>query len=155
MENFILKKDFYSPYVINKNGIKSFSYKHFKKGQIIKGVLKKDDKYNPVFVLVDNYFVIPVNFLKKLSVSEISEKNDKKENIEKNEKKIDFTGLKNRRFKVIDGIIIGGVLGVLVVYLMEKKGYIEIPNKTNKIIGGVLGASILGYYFYRKNQKTL
>ncbi len=151
--SFIINKVVRTPYVVDTNlphKPRLIKYKKFKPGDMITGTGKCNPHGKPMFVLVGGTLVIPMDAVSELVtkeiVSDFSGKSDVKKVTEAVKKG-------NPKTKYIDGAIIGAVLGLGVVILAEKRQWISVPTKQNKIYGAVIGAGILAYIVYRIRNK--
>ena len=144
---FILSQDYKSPYMVitgMAHKPHQVEYKAFKKGQAITGrVHHKNGK--PAFVMVGGALVFPLNVLKEAVVKEqiLSNAEGKKEET------VSITKKSGDKFKYIDAAILGGLLGFGAVWYAEKKAWIPVGDKKNKIIGVAIGAALTAYLVYR------
>ncbi len=161
--DFVVITDFESPYVIG-TGIphKPTKIKRalFKKGDIISGDIKNGNDGKPSFVLHKGMMPIPIDVLKKLEVKEIDSNNvDEKtsgadgSDSKKEDKKIEIKKVVNKS-TYIDGIVIGGALGLITTILLEKKTtWIGESSEKNKIVGSLIGIAIGSYLVYKIKSK--
>ncbi len=155
MMDFVATQSFKSPYVVstgkphNPTAIKTLT---FKKGDIIKGELKRAKDGSPSFVLHKGIVVVPLNCVKQVVTKEIDMSNAEGKpsvlptniaNISKEEKKK----------KYLDGIIIGGLLGFLGFMYAEKQGWVQSTETKNRMYAGIAGALAGLYIVYRFPKK--
>jgi hypothetical protein len=153
--DFVATQSFKSPYVIstgkahNPTQIKTLS---FKKGDVIKGELKRAKDGSPAFVLHRGIVVIPLNCIKQVVTKDIDMSNAEGQpsvlptninNLAKEEKKR----------KYLDGIIIGGILGFAGFMYAEKQGWIQSTDTKNRIYAAIGGALAGMYFVYRFPKK--
>lgn len=159
IKSYILQADVKAPYV-TATGLphdpSMIRFKKLRRGDIIKAELKHANN-KPAFLLYQGVCVIPVSAVKELVTKEIvagaDGKNTAKEVIDKT------IGLPknntNIKVRYIDAVLIGSLIGLGIVVLAEKKGWIETPSTQNKLYGAA-GAGILAAYgVYRsRTQKN-
>lgn len=150
LKTYIVTENFKSP-VVQVTGMphkpQQIRFKQFRKGEIIKGELKHANN-KPAFILVGGSMVVPLSVVKELVTKEIVSDFDnttKKESTPETK----ITLKDEPKMKYIDGLVIGALLGVGGAYLAEKQGWIEVPDKKNKIYGAAIGAAIGLYAAYR------
>lgn len=158
MGKYIVVKSFKTPIVIdtrNPRNPTEVKYKFYKRGEIIDGSLKLDANGKPEFVLSNKKLVVPLEAVRELVVREIKSSADGVS--------VDANGVKtitkeDAKINYIDNSIIGGLSGLAIVYLAQKKGWLVEPTESkiphqNKLIGLVVGAFAGAYYTFRKASK--
>lgn len=159
--DFVVTKNFKSPYAV-ATGVPhkptALKTANFKKGQIIKGDIKKDDVGNNAFVMYRNTIVVPLDCVRQVLTKEVDLKNGfsnatgSSKPLSAQAQIIKVQPPKEEvRKKYIDAIIIGGILGFVATYYAEKKGYVQ-PEEKNKMIGVALG-SLAGLYLVYRFKK--
>ncbi len=164
--DFVATTDFKSPYVVSTgmpHKPTEIKAKKFKKGEIIVGKLINNDKSGkPAFVLHKGVVVVPLSCVKQVVVKDITTDfttaGENKSQADGDSKPKVVVNPKDKpksedKKKYFDAIIIGGVIGFAAVYYAEKKAWIPLPDKKNKIIGVVLGAALGAYLVYRFKDK--
>lgn len=153
--DFVATKDFKTPYVVatgQPHKPTQIKLKKFRKGEIITGEIKTS-KGKPSFILHKGVMMIPLNSVKQVITKDIQIGADGvKDDISKTNPKVEVKVLKasdEKKKSYIDGIVIGGLLGFGGVILAEKKGWIAVVDKKNRLIGAVVGAVIGCYVAYR------
>ncbi len=124
--------------------------KKFMKGEVIKGELKHaNDK--PAFILVAGCMVVPVSCVKELVTKDVvSSLVGDNPQVPKA-----IAPSKNPKVRYVDAVILGSLVGVAAVFGAEKQGWIEQPDKKNKLYGAAAGAALFLYLVWRvKNSKT-
>jgi hypothetical protein len=157
--NFVITKDFKSPYAVatgmphKPTALKTAK---FNKGQIIKGELKKDAVGKSAFVMFKNTIVVPLDCVKQVVTKEVNMSNVTGGNTKANTSNnlsimpFDKTPTKDEQKKrYADAIIIGAILGFIGVYYAEKQGYIQAVEQKNRVIGAVAGGLAGAYLVYR------
>jgi hypothetical protein len=155
--DFVATTDFVTPYVIatgQPHRPTEIKKKKFRKGEIITGEIKTV-KGKPSFVLYKGVMVIPFSCVKQVITKEISfseASGNLKEVAKLNPQvQVSVKGNSNqKRSRIMDGVIFGGILGFGGVLLAEKQGWMSSTDNKNKLYGAILGAFIGGYYLYRK-----
>ncbi|HRH52601.1 MAG TPA: hypothetical protein PLN38_04745, partial [Chitinophagales bacterium] len=124
--------------------------KKFSKGDIITGEIKTV-KGKPSFVLHKGVMVIPFSCVKQIVVKDIQTSNIGGEIAQVNPA-VKVTTVKTTSQKkqmLMDGVIVGSILGFAGVIIAEKQGMFTVINPKNKIYGAIAGAVIGAYYIYR------
>jgi hypothetical protein len=158
LKSYVLKQDMKVPYVTNTGHAArptQVRFKRFKKGDIISGELKHANN-KPVLVMVKGVLPVPVWAVKELISKEIVTGADGKETL----KDATITAPPSNvdkfpKVKVADAVIVGAIIGIIGVYLAEKKGIIKEPDKKNKIYGAAGGAALFGYIAFRMKNKRI
>lgn len=148
---YILSKHVKTPFVVDSNlphQKRQIKFKEYKAGDMVTGIMHmKGDK--PDFLLVDRRFVIPAIALKEVVTQELHSNANGSKDVEKYIK----TG--NPKVKYLDAAIVGGIIGFTAIIIAEKKEWISMPSKQNKILGAAIGATLLAYAVYRiRNKKN-
>ena len=152
--DFVATQDFVTPYVVSTgmpHKPTKICKKQFKKGEIITGEIKTANG-KPSFVLHKGVMVVPLSMVKQVITKDINLSNidgdTTKTNPKVEVKVVKPTEIKNK--KILDGLVIGAVLGFAGTILAEKQGLIATIDKKNRIIGAVIGATLGAYIMYRK-----
>jgi hypothetical protein len=154
--DFVATTDFSSPYVIatgQPHKPTKICTKKFKKGDIITGEIKTV-KGKPSFVLHKGVMVIPFSCIKQVITKDIEVKSSfaAQKSVEKANPKVEVkvpnTSAEKKR-KVMDGAILGAILGFGATILAEKQGWISGEDKKTRIYGSLAGAFLVGYFIYR------
>lgn len=163
LKSYVLVTDFRAPYVVatghpkNPQQIKT---KMFREGEIIKGELKHANN-QPAFILVAGTLVIPVDYIKELTTKAIVEDDkivaaevveetpEKAVVIKTDSAKKSVLKSSNPKVKYMDAIIIGGLVGVVGIYLAGKQGWIAELDKKHYLYGGLAGGLLGAYLVYR------
>lgn len=151
---YIVTRDFKAPYVVATGIIhkpQRIEYKHFRKGQIIKGILKTANG-KPAFVLVKGVIPVELGCLAEVQTKEIVMSNATGSETPDQKPKVAVTNT-NPKVKYIDAMLIGGVVGAVGVHFAEKKGYIPNPDPKHKLYGAVGGALLAWYIVYRHSTE--
>jgi len=150
---YIVTRDFQAPYVV-ATGImhkpQRVEYKKFRKGQIIKGVMKFSNG-KPAFVLVGGVLPVEIGCLADITTNEIVVSNVEGPTDQK-PLKDKVTNL-NPKVKFIDAMLIGALVGAVGIHLAEKKGLIKTPDEKNKIYGAIVGGLLAWYIVYRQTTE--
>ncbi len=162
IKNYVLTQDYNAPFVVATGHPKNpqqIRTKLFKKGDVVKGELKHANN-QPAFILVNGVLVIPVNIIKEVTTKAVIE-DDKittSEETPKVEEKKEETVIKpitkslkssNPRVKYMDAILLGGLVGMIGVYVANKQGWIAETDRKHYIYGGLAGAALGMYVIYR------
>lgn len=161
MAKYIVIRDFKSPVVFSGSShpalgsqVRSVS---FKKGQVIDGVLKTKTDGSPDYIIHRKCVVVPIAAVKELVTKAVLSSAEGGSEEPKEKKVITES---TSKIKYIDSAIIGGAIGFVVAWFLEKKGIIpedspenKVPHQ-NKLIGLALGSAAGVYYTYKKNIKT-
>ena len=156
-KSYVLLQDFKAPYVI-ATGMphkpSKIMLKRYKTGEIIDGELKLANG-KPSFVLVNGVIPIPVTVLNSVVTKEIVSDAAGPKKISANPNAPTSSGtnvvkVKKENTRFLDAGIIGAVLGFGAIYLAEKKGWIAVEDKKNKMYGAIGGALLAMYIIYRK-----
>lgn len=165
MAKYIVIKPFKTPVVFSGGSHPKLrsqvKYAFFKKGQVISGTLKVKENGEPDYIIHKGVMVVPVASVKELITKEIISNANGNEETDLIKKQVDnkVLGKSTNKVRFIDSAIIGGIIGVVVVWYAEKKGWIKeqeeakIPHQ-NKLIGLGIGAALGAYYTHRQNIKT-
>lgn len=154
--DFVATTDFSSPYVIatgQPHNPTKICTKKFKKGEIITGEIKTV-KGKPSFVLHKGVMVIPFSCIKQVITKDIEVKSNfaSQKSVEKANPKVEVkvptTTIEKKR-QVMDGAILGAILGFGATILAEKQGWIGSEDKKNRLYGALAGAFLVGYMMYR------
>ena len=157
-KTYMVTHEFKSPYVVGsgnpRNPIET-RYKRFKKGELISGELKHNNN-KPAFVLYNGVVVVPLSVIKAVVTKEIlssasGEEVNKIPNVLETTK--NFVITKNPKTRYIDAAIFGALLGLGVVLIANKKGWIKVPASVNYGYGAGIGALAASYLIYRSNNK--
>tara|TARA_R110000868_G_scaffold188012_2_gene430779 strand:+ start:454 stop:924 length:471 start_codon:yes stop_codon:yes gene_type:complete len=153
-KSYVLIQDFKAPYVIATGMAHKPSkimLKRFTKGEIINGELKNANG-RPSFVLVNGVIPVPVNMLHEVITKEIvsDASGQKKISANPNASNPKVVTVKKDNTRYLDAGIVGAILGFGLVYLAEKKGWIKVEEKKNKMYGAIGGAVLAMYIIYRK-----
>jgi len=161
MAKYIVIKDFKTPVVYSGGAHPKMQsevkYITFKKGSVIDGKLKTKSNGEPDFIIHKGSIVIPIAAVKELAIKEVVSNVSGEDTPLPIEKRI--IPESKSKVKYIDSAIIGGLIGLGVVWIAEKKGWLveqeesKIPYQ-NKLIGIGVGALLGSYYTYRKNVKS-
>jgi len=161
MAKFLIIKDFKTPVVYSGGAHPKMQsevkYIGFKKGAIIDGKIKLKANGETDYILHKNSVVIPIAAVKELTLKEVVSNVNGEETPMPIEKRI--IPESKSKVKYIDSAILGGLIGLGIVWIAEKKGWLveqedsKIPHQ-NKLIGISVGALLGAYYTYRKNIKT-
>lgn len=153
--DFVATQNFKSPYVVstgrthNPTAIKTIS---FRKGDIIKGELKRAKDGSPAFVLHKGIVVIPLNCIKQVVTKEIDMSNaeGKPSTLPTN---LANSSKEEKKRKYLDGIIIGGLLGFAGFIYAEKQGWVQSTETKNRLYAAIAGALAGLYIVYRFPKK--
>lgn len=149
LESYIFTQAFSAPYVIatgNGRNPQAVKAKRFQKNEIVQGELKHSQN-KPAFILVGGRLVVPLEVVKKVVAEDIKSSADG--SAPKEPKKPITLANTAPKIKYIDAVVFGAILGVAGVYLAEKQGWIQVPEKKNKIYGAIIGAAAGVYLVYR------
>lgn len=155
LKSYIFGYDYKAPCVVatghpkNPQGIQ---FKQFRKGQIIQGELKHSNN-KPAFVFHQGTFVIPLSVVKELVTKEIGHSAETKSNAPGDLSDFDQPKKPTVKIKMMDAAILGGLAGVLLVYVSEKQGWISEPDKKYKLYGAIGGAALGAYLIHRTSPK--
>lgn len=153
--SFIVTKAVATPYVINTNQAHNprvIKYKKFKPGDMVTGTIQLNKAGKPDFILVAKTLVIPISAVKELVTQEVVTSNADGKDSDKKIKEFVKSG--NPKTKYIDAGIVGAFIGFGLVWIAEKKQWISVPDKKNKLIGAALGSAAFMYLVYRiRNTK--
>jgi hypothetical protein len=146
-KTYVLTQDFKAPYVVATGMAHKPSkimLRKYQKGEVIEGQLIIS-KGQPNIVLVSGVIPIPVSVLREVVTKEIvsNATGDVKQTPNK-------VTIKKTSTRYLDAGIVGAVAGIAAVYLAEKKGWIAVPDKKNKLFGAAIGAALAMYVIYRK-----
>jgi hypothetical protein len=165
MPNYVITKDCSFPRILatgNPNTPTAVKSIKLKKGTIIQnGEIIKDSKGRPLQLFVKPDIMIPLVYLKEVITRDINGVNidNKKSNFESSQPAPTTTKigiLSNKKTKYIDGAILGGLLGLGIGYLAEKKEWLgENNNPNNKWYSAGIGALAGIYFVYRLNTKEV
>lgn len=156
LKSYILTQDYRSPYV-RMTGLpqkpQEVRFKQFKKGEVVAGELKHANN-QPAFVLVKGVLVFPLSVVKELVTKDVVTSNaegDKSSSEAKtSDKKMTIT---TPKLKIMDAVILGGLVGYGATYLAEKQNWIVSTDKKNRLIGAGIGAVLFAYVTYRIKNK--
>lgn len=159
LSTYVLTQNYRAPFVRITNNPRmpqQICYKNFKAGDMIKGELKHANN-KPAFVLVQGTLVFPLSVIKAVVTKEVI--SDASGETKKEEAKGPVSNIipvaKTPKIKYLDAAIIGGLIGLGAVYFAEKKGYLQVVDKKNKIYGAAIGALAGFYLIYRKTQNKI
>jgi len=150
---YIVTRDFKAPYVVATGIIhkpQRIEFKKFRKGQVIKGVMKFANG-KPAFVLVKGVIPVELTCLADIKTTEIVVSNADGNTEQKSGMPKVVSTNTNPKIKYIDAMLIGAVVGAVGVHFAEKKGYIPNPDQKNKIYGAVAGGLLAWYVVYRQS----
>jgi hypothetical protein len=154
--DFVATQDFVTPYVVSTgmpHKPTKICKKQFKKGEIITGEIKTANG-KPSFVLHKGVMVVPLSVVKQVITKDINLSNISGDaNVTKSNPKVEVKVVKttsDKNKKMLDGLVIGAVLGFAGTIIAEKQGFIATIDKKNRIIGAVIGATLGAYIMYRK-----
>lgn len=160
MGKYIVIRDFKSPVAFSGGSHPAIGTQvramNFKKGQVIDGVLKTKTDGSPDYIIHRKCVVVPIAAVKELVTKEVLSNAEGSDSPK--EKKVITES--TSKIKYIDHAIIGGAIGFVVTWILEKRGIIPADNPENKVphqnklIGLVIGAAAGAYYTYKKNVKT-
>ncbi len=157
LQTFLVTHDFKTPYVRSTNNPRNpteVKFKVFRKGDLVSGEMMKQ-KGRPAFVMYNGVCVIPLSVIKAVVTKEIISNAGGPSNtsplVPESTKKIEK--VHNPKVRYMDAAIFGAVLGLGVVYLANKKGWIKVPNNMNFAYGAGIGALLAAYGIYRTNNK--
>jgi hypothetical protein len=163
MAKYIVVKSFKSPVVYSGGSHPKLrsqvKYAFFKKGQVISGTLKVKENGDPDYIIHKRAVVVPISAVKELVTKEMISNADGETDLIKKQVENKILGKETNKVRFIDSAIIGGVIGVAIVWYAEKKGWVKeqedakIPHQ-NKLIGLLVGGLLGAYYTHRKNIKT-
>jgi len=161
MAKFLVIKDFKTPVVYSGGAHPKMQsevkYIGFKKGAIIDGKVKLKANGETDYILHKGSVVVPIAAVKELTLKEVVSNVSGEDAPLPIEKRIIPESKSKVRY--IDSAIIGGIVGLGIVWVAEKKGWLveqeesKIPHQ-NKLIGIAVGALLGFYYTHRKNIKT-
>lgn len=157
-ETYMITRNFESPYVVNSGNPRNptaIRHKRFKAGQIISGKMQLVNG-KPNFVLYNDVVVIPLSVVKAVVTKEIlSNVSGAPANTIPNgqETTKNFIISKSPKTRYMDTALVGAVIGLAVVYLANKKGWIKVPMPINFAYGAGIGAALGAYAIYRSNNK--
>lgn len=161
MGKYIVIRDFKSPVVFSGSSHPALGTQmrsvSFKKGQVLDGVLKTKSDGSPDYIIHRKCVVVPIAAVKELVTKEILSSAEGSSDAPKEKKVITES---TSKIKYIDTAIIGGAIGFVAAWFLEKRGIIPADNPENKVphqnklIGLVIGAAAGAYYTYKKNVKT-
>jgi hypothetical protein len=153
LSTFKFKTNYKAPRVIYTNHIKqpqTVQYKAYKKGQEIVGEIKKTEGTSESFVVADGGFIIPMNVLESNDfASKVKQQNNfnGEDSLKMNPK--NMSSLKQNAVDYSKSFVVGGLIGLCGVFFAETKGWIAEPRTRNKVIGIVLGATLLSYATFK------
>jgi len=152
-KSYVLIQDFKAPYVIATGMAHKPSkimLKKYTKGEIINGELKNANG-RPSFVLVSGVIPVPVTMLHEVITKEIVSDASGQKRISANPNATsNVVTVKKQNTRFLDAAIVGAILGFGLIYLAEKKGWIKVEEKKNKMYGAIGGAVLAMYIIYRK-----
>ncbi len=151
-KSYIFTRDYKSPMVVATglaHNPQSIKFKKFNKGQIVKGELKHANN-KPAFLLVNGVCVVPLDVVKELVTKAVVSNADGGGDTTTKQKKMVVAT--NPKVRYADAMILGAIVGVVGVYIAEKQGWIEEPDKKYKLYGALGGAALAAYIVYRKNN---
>jgi len=152
-KSYVLIQDFKAPYVIATGMAHKPSkimIKKYTKGEIINGELKNANG-RPSFVLVSGVIPVPVTMLHEVITKEIVSDASGQKRISANPNATsNVVTVKKQNTRFLDAAIVGAILGFGLIYLAEKKGWIKVEEKKNKMYGAIGGAVLAMYIIYRK-----
>lgn len=157
---FVITHDFKTPYVRSTNDPRQpteIKAKVFKKGEIISGVMQYANG-KPTFVLFNGVCVVPLSVIRAVVTKEILSSasgpgNTDAPGSEDTRKKVIE---KNPKIRFADAAIVGALVGLVGVYIANKKAWITVPNKNHYLIGAGVGAAAAMYLIYRRaNSKKI
>jgi len=152
-KSYVLIQDFKAPYVIATGMAHKPSkimVKKYTKGEIINGELKNANG-RPSFVLVSGVIPVPVTMLHEVITKEIVSDASGQKRISANPNATsNVVTVKKQNTRFLDAAIVGAILGFGLIYLAEKKGWIKVEEKKNKMYGAIGGAVLAMYIIYRK-----
>lgn len=158
-QTYMITSNFAAPYVVstgNPRNPTAMREKRFRKGEIISGSLQKIGG-KPNFVLFNDVVVIPLSVVKAVVTKEIisSASGSGNANAIPNglETTKNFVIEKSPKTKYMDAALIGAALGLALVYVGNKKGWIKVPNNMNYAYGAGIGAFLGAYAIYRSMNK--
>ena len=146
---YIFTQDYKAP-VVFATGIAHkptrIETKKFVKGEVVKGILKTANG-KPSFIMVGT-IVVPISVVKEVVTKEIISNADGDK--EKTSAPINLVKTTTTKgVKYMDGAIVGAILGFAGVYFAEKKGWIAVADRKNKIYGAIGGALLGAYLMFR------
>ena len=148
--DFIITKDFKAPFVVatgKPHAPSRVDYKLFRKGQMVRGKIMKENG----IVLVGGTIPLPFEVLKQVIAKDISISNADGINAQAEKPKV--VVVNNTTY--VDAGIAGALGGLLITYLIEKKGWLTADTLSpmqNKLIGAGIGAALGMYVIYRKKK---
>ena len=156
--DFVATTDFVTPYVIatgQPHKPTQICKKQFRKGDIITGEIKTV-KGKPSFVLHKGVMVIPFSCVRQIITKEIQVNSNATGEMAKqisvaNPKvlvKVPTSPSETKK-KMMDGAIVGAILGFGAIILAEKQNWISGEDKKARLYGALAGAFFGGYYVYR------
>lgn len=152
-ENFLVTQDFKSPFMTitgQAHRPHKIEYKAFRTGQTINGKLHYRGG-KPAFVMVDETLVVPLNVIKKIHAEDISV-NQVNSSFDASTK---VYRVETDKYKFTDAGLIGATLGIVAIYVAQKKGlkiYDESMPKNRYVAMGVgaLIGGLLGMYIAKR-----
>lgn len=161
LKSYLITHDVKSPYIVATglpHNPQEVRLKLFRKGQVVKGELKHANN-KPAFLLVNGVCVIGLDVVKELVTKEIVSNVGGGTTTTTPTKIVDKTiGLSkdntNPKVRYIDAMMVGASLGLGIVFIAQKQGYLGEEQDKKHYLYGAIGGAILGYYFmYRKNTQ--
>lgn len=166
LKTYVLTQDFNAPYVIATgmpHNPQQIKLKKFRKGDIIKGELKHANN-EPAFVLVQGTLVVPLEVIREVVTKAIIDNNtppipvEQLDDTKKDSDEVVVSGKKttlqnlkssNPKVNYIDSMIIGGIAGLGIMYLVKRQNWIEEFENKYYIYSGIAGALLGAYIVYR------
>ncbi len=154
--DFVVTQDFKTPRVTATGNNKQptrIDFKYFKKGQILKGVLHKDNQGNPDVLMLNGTMAVPLEVVKRVITKDIQTSGFDGD-VSKSDAptKISLKPKEGSKMKYLDAAIIGGIAGFILTIVSEKKGWLDANEESpyqNKLIGAGVGAVVGAFLIYR------
>jgi hypothetical protein len=163
MAKYIVIKTFKSPVVYSGGSHPKLQaqvkYMTFKKGTVLDGTLKTKANGEPDYVIHKGCVVVPIAAVKELVTKAIVTSNADGNSSSDTPKTKSIIPESKSKVRYIDSAIIGGLIGLGVVWFAEKKGWLveaaesKIPHQ-NKLVGIAVGGLLGAYFTFRKNIQT-
>jgi len=158
-QTYMITSNFTAPYAVstgNPRNPTTMREKRFRKGEIISGSLQKVGN-KPNFVLYNDVVVIPLSVVKAVVTKEIvsSAAGSGNANTIPNgmETTKNFVIEKSPKTKYMDAALAGAAIGLVLVYIANKKAWIKVPNNMNYAYGAGIGAFLGAYAIFRSMNK--
>lgn len=152
-KSYVLTQDFESPKVMGTNSPRQpikVGLCKFRKGQIIQGAMQKENG-KPAYLLYRGSIVVPITVLKEVVTKDIIQGYSGFDATQANDSKIlpKLEPVKSKQARYLDGILIGGIAGLIAGIVAQKKYGMEDPEHKNKMYLALAGSAIGAFLVYR------